>query len=188
MPSGQTSINSSGQPYGVAGQMSDNASVVDKVSGFSEEASASIPFGVAVAQGVAAQGIKNLSASGNAIKGIHATNFEHAPGLFGDIDSSNVGLVPNGRADVLRKGRIWVVLDGNLTIAPFSDRCFVRYSLNSLGPLGAFSNVTDSGKNTDITRIAQFVSLAQLSADGVTYIAQVDVDFTISPIAENSGD
>ena len=179
----QTSINPRGQPVAFAGLISDSYAGPDLVSSFSEETVNSIPFGTAVKQGVAPKGALLMSGGGDAIKGIVAFDFTHAPGVFGDIDAGALGIVPKGQLRILRRGRVWVVIDqGIVTIAPFSDRGFIRYSANGAGNLivGAVSNVTDGAHNTDMSKVVIFTSTVQVAADG-TKIAEVEVDFTNKP-------
>ena len=181
----QTSVSAIGQPVAYAGLVSSAQEVIDKVSGFSEEASAPVRFGVAVMQGTARTGALLPAGSTTPtapIKGVHSFNFEHSPGTYGDLDSTGTGVIPDGRLDVLRKGRVWVVIDQSITtIVPFSDRAYIRIAANGSNIiLGAFSNVSDTSYSYDSTRQALFTSAVTTAADG-TKIAEVEVDFTNRP-------
>jgi hypothetical protein len=182
----QTSINAAGQPQGVAGQLADNAEVVDVVSFFSEESSAEIPFGVGVVAGSDEQGCLLPSGSGDVCVGVSVFGLSHLPansaGTSGDLGSS--GLLPNAGLQVLRKGRILAYLDKSVTsITPYSDRPFLRYTADgTTNPqVGAWGKETDSGKNTDMSKCAVFVSGMFTSADGTTKCAVMEVDFTNKP-------
>ncbi len=179
----QTTVNPAGQPVAVAGQLSDNQEGVDIVSRFNAEASANIAFGLAVAP-VGTQirdGVINMAGSGDVVEGVNVWGFNHMPGSNGDLDQTSTppGLRPKAGLQVIQRGRVWVVVDAGVTsIVPNIDRAFVRYSANGGNTVvGAFSNATDSGHNTDITKQAIFRSGIFLSADGVTKIAELDVDF-----------
>lgn len=178
-PIGQIAINPRGQPAAFAGLVSANFPS-ELISAFSEEASAAIPFGVAVKQGTALQGAKIMTSSADVVKGIIAFDYTHAPGPFGDLLSA--GLAPKAQLKVLRKGRIWVVIDPNLaSVLPYSDRGWVRYSANGgQTQPGAWGKATDAGHNTDFSNIAVYTGQYQVSSDG-TNIAELEVDFTNKP-------
>lgn len=183
---GQTSVNPLGQPQGYAGLIADS-SEVSSVAGFSEEVSASIPFGTVVKQGAAPQGVLKPTSNVDVFVGVVVNDRVNAPGPFGDIDAAGVGLVPGSVMQVLRRGRIWTEVDAGASapasIAPNVDRPFVRYAAHgAFGTIvGAVSNVTDAGTNTDMTKVGVFRSPLSLSADGVTPIAIVEWDFTNKP-------
>lgn len=183
----QTSINPIGQPAAVAGLVADNEIDCDFIAGFSENESASIPFGTVVKQGTAPQGVLSPSSSEDVFVGVLAQDFTHAPGEFGDIDTAGVGIVPEGQCKILRKGRIWTVVDAGTdapaSINPRVDRPYVRYAAhtNYGSVVGAVSNASDVDYNTDMTRCGVFMSPLALAADGVTPIAIVDWDFTNRP-------
>ena len=96
-----------------------------------------------------------------------------------ETDSTGAGVVPAGRLNVLRKGRVWVVIDQSITtITPFSDRPYVRIATSGANTtLGAFSNVSDTSTSQDISKQAIFTSAVVTAADG-TKIAELEVDFT----------
>jgi len=175
----QTSVNPIGQPVAFAGLISSAQEVLDQVSGFNAEATAGIPFGAGVIQGTGRTDAK-LPATGGKMKGIFAFSFEHAPGLYGDLDT-NGAVIPKGRLNILRKGRVYVVIDQSITsIAPFSDRGYCRYGTNaSDATLGAWSNASNSNQ-LDATKQVVFTSDVIIADDG-TKIAEIEVDFTNAP-------
>lgn len=180
----QTSVSSTGQAVGVAGQLFDNAEVVDVVSGFSEEASAQIPFGVGLKQGAADQGVLNMAGSTDVVAGISVFGYNHMPanaaGTIGDLGTT--GLLPKAGLQVLRKGRILALLDAGVASVAVGDRAYVRYSANGGNTvLGAWSNATDAGHNTDMTKVGVFVSSMSTAADGTSKLAVLEVDFTNKP-------
>lgn len=176
----QTVIQKTGQPVAVAGQLSDSMDTIDVVSRFSQEASAAIQFGCAVQSGTVRSGVKNMATSNDNIEGVSVFGYNHVPGSSGDIDTTNKGLKPNAGLKILRKGRIWVLIDPSITlITPYADRPFARYSANGGNTvLGAFSNVSDGGHNTDLSRIGVFTSGLFTAADGTSLIAECEFDFT----------
>lgn len=162
----QTVINPEGQPAAIAGMIADSNDITDVVSRFSEEASAEIPFGYGVVQGTATQGVKLPSGSGDIPVGVNVFGYNHMPGTIGDLGTT--GLKPKAGLQVLRQGRIWVQLDQDVTtIAPNTDRTYLRYSANSpnLSP-GRWAKAADSGHTIDLTKVGVFVSGAVAFADG----------------------
>ncbi len=177
----QTSIDPLGQPRAFAGLVADSMSVVDVVSSWSEEATAQVAFGWGLVQGTATQGALIPSGSGDKFKGVLAHSYAHAPGTFGDLGTT--GIIAGGRLRILRRGRIYVVVDKAVTsIAPFSDRGWLRYTADgSTNPTpGAWGKATDSGKNLDLTECTQFVSPMYTLADG-TKIAILEVNAIAKP-------
>jgi hypothetical protein len=80
---------------------------------------------------------------------------------------------------LLTKGRIYVTLDASLTIVQ-GDPVYVRYSANGgNATLGAFSNVTDSGKNT-LLRGAYFTTAA--AATDTTAVISFDMNAALTAL------
>jgi hypothetical protein len=185
----QTSINAEGQPYGVSGQIIDDGSVVDVVSGFSEETVNEIPFGCGVVQGVAAQGVKLPAASTDKPEGVNAFSFAHLPAGVNDAagnptgDLGSTGLKPKAMVDKLRKGRILIPIDAAITIAP-GDRPWLRFRTDggSNTQPGTWSNAQDGGNNLiDCTRLGEFrstVFVVPTATGGSTNAAICEFDFT----------
>lgn len=178
----QTSINKAGQPVAFAGLVSDNGPK-DIVSRFNA-GSAEIPFGCACKVGAARNGVVLPSSDADVIDGFSVWGFNHMIGANGDLDAPSGGLRQNAGLQVIRKGRIYLVVDSTVvSITPNVDRAYVRgVSHAGVGTIvGAVTNAADSGYTIDYRRNLLFVSGLFLSADGVTNIAEVEVDLTISP-------
>ena len=186
----QTFINPEGQPIGVAGQLYDNAEVVDILSGFSAETVNEIPFGcgVVVAAGTV-DGYKLPSTSGDIVGGLSVFDFNHMPA--GNLDPSgnptgdlgSVGLKPHGGLQVGRKGRYLVPIDAGITIAR-GDRPFLRFRTDGASNTqpGTWSNAQDGGTNLiDCTRLGVFQSgvfATYTATGGSANVAVLEVDFT----------
>lgn len=181
----QTSINQAGQPVGVAGQLSDNMEGMDIVSRFNQEASANIQFGIGIKPGAARDGVKLLTANTETVEGINIWGFNHEVGANGDLDQTAVtgGLRPKASMQVLQRGRCYVVVDAGVSsIIPNVDRGYIRCVANGGNTvIGAFSNISDSTNSIDSTKQVIFRSNIFTAADGVTKIAEVDVDFVNKP-------
>lgn len=186
----QTSISSTGQAVGVAGQVFDNAEVQDLVSLFNT-GTASIPFGCGVVvdtSDASGQGCKLPSGSGDSVAGVSAYGANHQRSSStdgsgnpeGDLDGT--GLKQYAGLSVMRKGRILVLLDSGVTsISPFVDRGYLRYSANGSNTQpGAWAKAADSGHTIDMTAQSVFVSPLFTAADGSSKVAVLEVDFTNS--------
>ena len=173
----QTSIPRSGQSRAIAGMIADTREH-DIVSAFNAEASAVIDFG----KGVASNGTERTAVLPDGTKpfmGVTVFDFDHQPdtGGFDLVSGASGGIKPKGALKVLREGRIWVRVDSGLTIVPYTDRGYLRYTVNGAGTaVGNFTNANDGGKTTDVTKAVQFVSAAILAADGVSYIALIELE------------
>lgn len=180
----QTSIPRSGQPRAIAGMIADNRSV-DLLSAFSGEASAKILFGMGLINAGTERVFKLPSGSGDIFAGIVVWDLAHQPdtGGYDLVSGASGGILPKGGFELMREGRIWVVVDGSISsITPYSDRGHLRYSTNGAGTIvGSFLNAADSGHTIDLTKAIQFVSPLITAADGVTKIAMVDVEAVNKP-------
>lgn len=180
----QTVIQKYGYPVAVAGQLSDNMEGVDVVSRFNQDV-VQLPFGTAVKAGTAERSAKALAANTDIVQGFVKWGTDHFPanasGSIGDVGAT--GLLPNAGLEIVRRGRMYCVVDPSIvTITPYSDRCFIRCTVNGgNNVIGAVSNVADGANNIDCTKQAQFVSGIFTAADGVTKIAEVEVSFNNKP-------
>ena len=176
----QTSINKAGQPAAFAGMLSDNSDN-DVVSRFSAETVTEIPFGAGVQFHTVARSCK-LLASGGVLMGVSVWGANHMPGTGGDLGTT--GLKPKAGLQVLRRGRIWALVDKATTsIAAGTDRGYCRYTADGVTnpDVGAWAKADDSGKTLDATKQTQFFSGLFTAADGVTKIAELDVNFNSKP-------
>lgn len=182
----QTVVQPTGQPIAVAGQLSDNQEAPNIVSRFNEEASAALQFGIGVKPGTARDGVKLPSATSSVIEGINLFGFNHLPGASGDLDQSSTppGVKSKGSLKILQGGRAYVLLDasGISSIAPNVDRGYCRATTNGGNTvIGAWNNADDSGHMVDCTKQSIFRSGLFTSADGVSKIAELEVDFVNKP-------
>ncbi len=179
----QTAINKAGQPVAVAGQLSDNGEGKDIVSRFNSEASAAIQFGIGVKPGTLRDAVLLPTATSSVIEGINVFGFNHQPGSNGDLDQGSTppGVKPKGGLQILVRGRIWVLLDPSVvTIIPNVDRGYCRCTANAGDSMiGAWRNADDT--SIDCTKQTLFRSVVYTSADGVSKIAELDVDFVNKP-------
>jgi hypothetical protein len=138
-------------------------------SGFSEEASAEIPFGVAVARGTADDGVKLPAASTAKIRGVVV----HSHAYDKDQELGDTGIKPKCQISVGRRGRFLVTVEE--AVIP-GDRAFIRYATGDGGSQkGAWRKSAVAGETIDVTAEAEFQTTA--SAAG---LAVVEVDFTNS--------
>ena len=168
----QTSINEAGQPAGSPGDIEGD---VDTASGFSEEASAEIEFGSGVDKGTAERGAIIPTASGGLFLGVVQHSHDHHQGEDGDLGDD--GLKPDAGFAIVQKGKVALKLDvGVTTIAPYSDRGFLRYASNGGNTVkGRWGKATDAG-NRDLTTKVLFISSVRTAPDGTLYaMAMVDV-------------
>lgn len=168
----QTFIDPAGQPVGRAGQLADNGPK-DVLSGVNNEASAGIPFGVAVKVDVtddSGRGYLNLAANSDKVNGITLYAYAHQPGTTGDIDTDG-NLKPGAMLDILNQGRVLVVVEEAVSVG---DRAYVRAVASGSEVLGAFRKSADASDTIDITKNAIFRTAA-----GIGGLAVVEVDFTI---------
>lgn len=183
----QTSINKAGQPVGFPGQLSDSMEGVDVLSRFNQEAAAQMPFGIGVKPGTVRDAVKLPAAQADVIEGIVKWGANHMPanatGTIGDLGAT--GLLPKAGLEVVRRGRMYVIVDPGLAvgaITPYVDRGYCRAVVNGgNNVVGAWTNAADGADTIDCTKQVQFVSSVFLAADGVTKMAEVDVDFVNHP-------
>jgi hypothetical protein len=185
----QTSINKAGQPVGFPGQLSDSMEGVDVVSRFNQEAAAQMPFGIGVKPGTVRDGVKLPAAQADVIEGIVKWGANHMPanaaGTIGDLGAT--GLLPKAGLEVVRRGRMYVVVDPGIAagagaITPYVDRGYCRAVVNGgNNVVGAWTNAADGVNTIDCTKQVQFVSDVRLAADGVTKMAEVEVSFNNKP-------
>ncbi len=178
----QATMLAGGMAVGFAGQIADSCEP-DIVSGFNE-ATTQIPFGYGLRQGAAERQYVLPTGFSTTFElvGLAVHSYDHAPagtadpaGAFtGDLGGS--GLLQYASMDVARKGRFWVPVEQAVRI---QDRAWVRgIATGTLTP-GIWNGTNLGGSyHVDATRQAVFRTASFTSADGVTLIAVVEVDFT----------
>ncbi len=148
---------------GLPGQLADlfSASDADVVAKKSEEETASIPFGVMVAQGEEDDGVLNLAANNDRLVGIVV----HAHGYNRDSELDDDGLRPGCTFDVLNEGRIIVRVEDSVTP---SSEVHVRavtggssgYGEAGAETAGAFRGTDDGADTINITEFARYTRSA----------------------------
>lgn len=170
-----------------AGMIADGGQVRDIKTLMSAEASAQIPFGVAVAFKPSPTYDTDATMPANStdlVAGILVHSHDYArqfvvtqpdgtTATVGDLGTT--GVAPGAHLGVMRKGRIWVVVEDGCAVG---DRLYVRYSSHTgVGTqLGAIRATADSGYTIDLTKVGQFVT--SCAAAG---LAMLEVDFTNKP-------
>lgn len=185
----QTSINPSGQPIGVAGQVADSGDT-DIMSGFSEETVNQIPFGCGVVAGTADDGVKLPSSSGDTPVAVSCLDYWHMPAGLNDPsgnpsgDLGSVGIMPKGGINRGQKGRYLVPLDAGVSPVPNVSRPWLRFRTDggvNVQP-GTWGIAQDGGSNAiDCTRLGVFRSSAYTvnnPTGGSSLVAWLEVDFT----------
>lgn len=150
-----------------AGMMADTCDA-SRVTGVQTEASAEIPFGVMLAKGTGDVDCILPAASGAKLVGVLQHSHSYDPGPHGELGTT--GLKPGAVLNVLRRGRIYVLVETNVAAM---DRAFVRYAAGAGGTqLGAFRNAAVSSETIDLGGRAQFLTSAL--AGGVA-VLEVDM-------------
>lgn len=164
------------QPAAFAGMLADATIVKHADTLVQGEASAEIPFGVAVALSTSpgtdgTPGKAVLPAAANAkIWGVavHSHDYDNRTEL------GTTGMKPKVLLSALRKGRIWVTVE---TAVVAGDRAHIRYAAGAGGSqLGAFRNASVVNETIDLTKVAVFLTTASIGG-----LAMVEVDFTNIP-------
>lgn len=135
-------------------------------TGVSEESSAEIPFGVALAQGSGQDGVKLPAASTDLIVGV---SIHTHTGLQGSYTATS-GPGPKDPVNVGAKCRVWVKVEDAVTP---SSKVFVRHAANGGNTQkGSFRGTTDTGATQQL-----FGARFRTSAAGGG-LAVLEVDFT----------
>lgn len=148
------------------------------------EATASMPFGIAVCwrtSGATSDIDALLPATQSDLVAAIVVHSHFHPVQFTDIGGSHgelgaTGLVPGTTFNALRRGKVLVPVPSSLTIKP-SDRLFVRAVSNGAisTQLGSCENAADSTNMIDCTKQGQWLTTP------VNNLAWLDVDFTAKP-------
>lgn len=123
----------------IAGLLADSG-YKDAWSAVNAEASAEIPFGVMVARGSTENKCIKLVDTNSVLLGVHIFSNEYAK----DQELGSTGIKPGVMMNILRKGRIWVVVE---EIVAKDEPCYVRYTASGGNTtIGAFRNDDDTSK------------------------------------------
>jgi len=135
------------------------------------ESSAEVPFGVAVAEGADETKAILPAASTAKVIGLVIHSHTYAP----SYELGTVGIKPKCMLSVLRKGRIWVVVEE--AVVP-GDRLFVRYASGAGGTqLGGIRKSAVTSETIDCTGMGIFRT-TQATVGG---LAILEVDFSNEP-------
>lgn len=128
------------------------------------EATAEMPFGVAVAQGTT-EPRAILPAAGTAkLVGVVLHSHDYDP--FYDLGT--VGVKPKLQVSVMNRGRVWVVVEEAVAV---NDRAFVRFAAGAGGTqLGAFR------RSADTATALEARGWRYISAAGAGGLAKVELD------------
>ena len=148
---------------------------------FRSPSSCAADLALTVKPGSSLHGVKVLTAISETVEGLSVWGFNHSPGSTGDLGTT--GLKSKAGLQVIRKGRIYAVVDPSVTsITPYVDRGHIRAVANGGDNIiGALNKAADGITTIDSTKQVQFVGKLFTAADGVTKIAEVEVDFTNKP-------
>ncbi len=151
-----------------AGVLYDLESDEDIRSYTNQEATAAMPFGIAVAQGSDDNGCILMVDTNSKILGITVHNHAFDP-YFLPTTPAKAGIAAQGMASVLRKGRIWAIAE--VAVAP-QDDVFARYTV-AAAPKDQLGGLGNSADTSTAKQIAQAKWLSTAAAGAV---AQVDIN------------
>lgn len=153
----QTSIPSAFTVVTTPGVLADTGDV-DVMSLINAEASASMPFGIAVAKGTGDnEGI--LPAASNFVPMGVAVHDMTTESSALPASPTGAGILPKGSISALKRGR--VVVETEVAVTPASTP-FVRYASGAGGTqLGAFRNSADTATAADASSWCRFITTSQ---------------------------
>lgn len=135
----------------IRGQLATNQIAIQKDTKVSEEASAEIPFGVAVRRGTADDGMLLMSANTQKPCGILICDGPFAK----DNELGDTGLKPKVVGDVVVRGRVYVWAESAMNVG---DAVHVRVTANGGNTqTGTFLPLKDTNKTIDISAFARVV-------------------------------
>lgn len=180
----QTSVTAGGMAVGIPGQKYDTGPE-DVVSGFSQEASAQIPFGYGLVQSPnVADGYFLPTGVSGAMEIVGLSVFSLAHMKAGAVDAAGVyagdlgasGLLPKAPLQVARQGRYLVPVEANVRV---NDRAYCRVTATGAFTPGSWAGTNYGGSYVrDCTQQGVFRSGTFTAVDGVTKVAVLEVDFT----------
>jgi hypothetical protein len=144
----------------------------EKEGGYNAEASAEIPFGVAVYLDSGTTNGYLLRAGGSdRIQGVSVRLNDYAPALSAAPELGDDGILPEVRVQILRKGSIWVVCEDGCSP---DDGLYVRKS--GVGDQGACLAAAVGGETIDCTKQGTWRTEADAGD-----VALLEVDFANKP-------
>lgn len=159
-------------PVGFPGIIANLHSMADGDvhSKVSQEASASIPFGVMVQAGSNDDGVLLLTATSNRLVGV-ATHHN----AYSDREADDNGVKPKMTLGVLNVGQVYVTVENAVTPA---SEVHVRAVVAGAEVKGAFRAGADGTDTIDISAFARFLTSA-----GAGEVALLDIDMRNAPLA-----
>jgi hypothetical protein len=157
-------------PTRIAGQLADRGSA-DVMTMYNREASAEIPFGRAVKFGSTTDPTSAVcpTAQPDLVAGIVLHSYQYAPGL----DLGDDGILPDRPMQVLRRGRVCVLLEDAVTVGA---RGWVRAVAAGAELLGGILPADDGTDTIDCTGQIVF-----LEAGDPGDIVIAEVNFSAKP-------
>lgn len=168
----QTTVPALAMTVGIAGQLYQPGPEPLVDSGHNEEASNPIPFGVVVGRGAEVDGYIQVAGATDAAKACGVTLHSHAyarstDGAVATGDLIPTGVLPNGKLNILRKGRAYVTVEQDVVAGDTSLRA--RHTSGAGGTiLGAIRKDAVANETISLGRVAQVIVGA--SAGGVAVI------------------
>lgn len=183
----QRSVLPGGMAIGFAGQIADSNPVRQIDSGFNAD-TANIQFGAAL-QYVAGteKGYALPTGPSGIIAGLSVFSYNHARAGVADTDGfytgdqGATGLLPKAGLQVARKGTYLVPVPSGINVK-YGDRGFCAVFDGATLPRGNWVS-TNLGSTLvrDCSAQTMFKSASQVSADGTTLVAVLEVDFSAKP-------
>ena len=169
----QTTAPANAMTVAVAGQayQVDYPSVID--SGFNQEGSNAMAFGTFVARGTVADAYIQPAGATDAAKTCGVLLHSHAyarstDGTNDTGDLSSSGVLPEGKLNVVRKGRLYMTTEQDLAVGDTTLRA--RHTAGAGGTIiGAIRKDAVANETISLGRVAQVVVAA--SAGGVAVIS-----------------
>lgn len=169
----QTTVPALAMTVGIAGQLYQPGPEPLVNSGHNEEASNPIPFGVVVGRGTEVDGYIQVAGATDAAKACGLTLHSHAyarsvDGTTATGDLISTGVLPDGKLNVLRKGRAYVTVEQDVAVGDTTLRA--RHTAGAGGTIiGAIRKDAVANETISLGRVAQVVVAA--SAGGVAVIS-----------------
>lgn len=169
----QTAVPALAMTVGFPGQLYQPGPEALIDSGHNEEASNPIAFGIVVGRGTEVDGYIEVAGATDAAKacGIVVHSHAYAKSTDGTVNTGDLiatGVLPNGKLNVLRKGRIYVMTEQDVVAGDTSLR--VRHTAGAGGTLvGAIRKDAVANETLSLGRTCQVIVGA--SAGGVAVIS-----------------
>lgn len=136
------------------------------------EASAEMRFGIAVGQGTLDNEAILLAAVAD--KQVGVLGFRQ--GYIDTTELGTTGLKPNVTLGIVRRGKVWVIVEEDVTPA---SAVLIRCIAAGNEIAGAFRDTADASDLATATPYARYINTSRLAQDGTTKIALLSFDFTM---------